>query len=139
MSSQVGHGNSGNAEDMQAASDGTVYIEVVVVDGPISIFGRVLFSITVLYVLTMGVYLCVRDRKQDSSCEYSEEITDSNYTFVEQSYSDSEFYDRSIVHTVTSNQSNSDSPITRTKGTMSNSSFDKPFKGYSDSSLLLQY
>ena len=83
MSSQVGHGNSGNAEDMQAASDGTVYIEVVVVDGAISIFGRVLVSITVLYVITMAVYLCVRDRKQDSVCEYSEEDTDSNYTSLE--------------------------------------------------------
>ena len=83
MSAESGHGNSRSTEGMQAASDGTVYIEVVVVDGAVSIFGRVLVSITVLYVITMAVYLCVRDRKQDSVCEYSEEDTDSNYTSLE--------------------------------------------------------
>ena len=124
---------------MQAASDGTVYIEVVVVNGAFSIFGRVLISITVLYVIAMAVYLCFRDRKQDAVCEYSEEDTDSNYTSLEQSYSDSEYYDRNIVYTGTSNESNSESPITRTKGTMSNSSFDKPFNICSGSNLLLQY
>ena len=138
MSAQSGHVNKRNEE---TASDGTVYIEVVVVDGTISIFGRVLVSLTVLYVLTLIVYICVRHRKQGgSACEYSEEDTDSNYTSVEHSYSDSEFYDRSITHTGSSYQSNADSPISRTKGTMSNSSFDKPFnKVYSEKNLLLQY
>ena len=139
LSAKSGHGNSRSAEGMQAASDGTVYIEVVVVNGAFSIFGRVLISITVLYVITMAVYLCFRDRKQDAVCEYSEEDTDSNYTSLEQSYSDSEYYDRNIVYTGTSNESNSESPITRTKGTMSNSSFDKPFNICSGSNLLLQY